>query len=238
MVGRIIKSPNQIASPKEIRFGVRAVSGHRAATWRAWVEESKNKKPEFYFVCREMKGQFKLSLHASGMWHVAFSEQFLNENFPSENKPSSRFLKTWHRKTENIGVTLAFRVIVPWFSHKVKVISTDEHIVWVAPAPEGQSVVFYIVLTTPETVVLDWSVKESMGTMLVGSVRAQSGETLLVVHALETPPIPVPPTGCATLVGGAKQSDLKSANLRAIAFADVGDGSFAFYDLPATVESA
>ena len=63
----------------ELRFAVRAVSGHRAATWKVWTLGGE--KNDVYVACRGLGGQLKASLHQSGQWHVSFTKQFFEAQF-------------------------------------------------------------------------------------------------------------------------------------------------------------
>jgi hypothetical protein len=96
-----------------IRFGVRALSGHRAATWRVWNPGAL--KNDVYLACRTLRGELKASLHQSGEWHISYSKRFYETGFTEESgKPPSRFTDIWPRPKDFApGMTLAFRVVVP-----------------------------------------------------------------------------------------------------------------------------
>jgi hypothetical protein len=97
-----------------IRFGVRALSGHRAATWKIWSPGAP--KNDVYLACRALNGELKASLHESGRWHVSYSKGFYKSGFEESSvKPPSRFTEIWPRPGDIApGMILAFRVIVPW----------------------------------------------------------------------------------------------------------------------------
>ena len=63
----LVKSP--------IRFAVGTPEGISSNSWRAWVQGM-----DIYVSCRDNFRQFKVSLHASGMWRVAFTEQAIKSS--------------------------------------------------------------------------------------------------------------------------------------------------------------
>jgi hypothetical protein len=67
---------------KSIRFGFQALSGHRAANWKVWTPVGH--KHDVYLACRALKGELKASLHQSGNWHIAFSNEFYEDGFADE----------------------------------------------------------------------------------------------------------------------------------------------------------
>jgi hypothetical protein len=221
---------------RAIRFGVRAVSGYRAATWKVWTEDGPDH--DVYLACRELKGELKASLHQSGKWHIAFSKKFYEEGFADQlNRPDSRFSDAWPRPTEiGPGVTLAFRVVVPWFSATVKGAEEEAGVVWIHPAPEGQAIEFAILLTSPTCVISGWPAKRSMNSQLVSSFPLSSGETVWVVYTTMTVQMPPPKRGQARFFKGAQPSALQSPGLRAILFGEEPDGSRVLYDVPIVAE--
>lgn len=219
-------------SEQTIRFGVRALSGHRAATWKVWTPGGP--KHEVYLACRALKGELKASLHQSGNWHVAFSKNFYEHGFANESsRPASRFTDMWPRPPEiAYGITLAFRVVVPWFSATVAAHEEEEDVIWVSPAPEGQAIEFAVLITSPNCVVTGWPAKRSMNSELVGSFTLPSGETVWVVYTTRPFQIPQQIRGTARFFKGVSPSALGSGGLRAIFFGDEPDGSRVMYDVP------
>ena len=218
---------------KTVRFGVRESSGRRAATWKIWTPGVA--KHDVYLTCRELKGEFKASLHQSGRWHISFSKMIHEEGFADKSsRPDSRFLDTWPRPTEiGPGVTLAFRVVVPWFSATVEAKEEETGVVWVAPAAEGHAIEFAILITSPTCVVSGWPAKRSMKSNLVGSFSIATGETVWVVYTTMPIQVPRPIRGTAHFLRGAGRSDLlDSRGLRAVSFGDEPDGSRVMYDVP------
>jgi hypothetical protein len=135
-------------SANAIRFGVRALSGQRAATWKCWAEEERS---EIYLACRELHGELKASFHESGKWHVGYTRKFLEDRFDNETRPATRFIEEWTTPGEiQAGYTLAFQICVPWSATTASVTPGHEDIVWVAAAPEGKAVEISIFISSPE----------------------------------------------------------------------------------------
>lgn len=217
---------------QSLRFGVRAVSGHRAATWKVWAADTL--KHDVYLACRSLGGELKASLHQSGTWHVSFSKGFYETGFAdAATRPASRFTDTWPRPNEIApGVTLAFRIVVPWFSTTVEGKDEVQEIVWVAPASEGYAIEFAVLITSPTCVVSGWPAKRSMNSQFVGSLALASGETVWVVHTTRPIEIPPPTRGTAQFFKGASPSSLKEPGLRGVSFGEEPDGSRVMYDVP------
>jgi len=195
-------------------------------------------KHDVYLACRALKGELKASLHQSGNWHIAFSKKSYKNGFADEsNRPDSRFTDVWPRPPEIApGITLAFRIVVPWFSATVDVAEEEANVILVPPALEGHAIEFAILITSPTCIVSDWPAKRSMGSKLVGSILLASGETVWVVYT--TMPIQIPPSmrGTARFFKGVDRSTLKSPGLRTIAFGEESDGSRVMYDVPVLAE--
>lgn len=220
---------------KSIRFGVRSALGHRAATWKLWTPGEP--KRDVYLGCRELKGELKASFHESGNWHIAFSPRFYEHRFEEDsNRPASRFTDRWSRPCDIAqGITLAFRIVVPWFSATVD----DEEgkdILWVPSAVEGYAIEFAILITSSGCTGTDWPGKNSMNSKFVGSISLFSGETIWVVYTTTPIRIPEQMQGKGRLFKGVDSSALESSGLRAIIFGDNPDGSRVMYDVPVTVQ--
>jgi hypothetical protein len=151
-------------SEQAVRFAVRAADGRKSATWKCWTPGAP--KHDVYLACRALKGELKVSLHQSGAWHIAFTPQTFAGGFAdASNRPDSRFMDSWPRPKEIApGVRLAFRVSIPWFSATILNTEPDSAVIWLPPAPEGQTVEVAVVITAPECQVLGWPGKDSMHT--------------------------------------------------------------------------
>jgi hypothetical protein len=215
-------------SKQSIRFGISDSSGKRAATWKCWTLTGKG-KDDVYLACRELGGALKASLHQTGAWHIAFSEEFFENGFA--DKPDGRFIDKWPRPKEIApGVTLAFRIITPYSAVNTPISSPNENITWIPAPPKNRAVEIAIIITSPHALVSSWPGKNSMNTKLVGSMPLDSGETVWVVHR----DIDIPNLG--TLHGtpryfkGRSKDDLAKGGLHVLVFGDEKDGSRVILD--------
>lgn len=217
----------------ELRFAVRAVSGHRAATWKVWTLGGE--KNDVYVACRGLGGQLKASLHQSGQWHVSFTKQFFEAQFIDlAVDPKKRFVETWPRPPEIApGVTLAHRIVVPWNSPTTPTTNEPDNVIWIPPAAESHATEIYIVFTGPHVEDSGWPGKNGSSTALVGSFPIISGETVWVVYkeiSFQYPTQEMKATG--KFFGDASKKSLKSQTLRAVLFGNEPDGSRVMYDVP------
>ncbi len=220
---------------RELRFGVRAISGRCAATWKVWNEGSKSN--DVYVACRALGGELKASLHQSGQWHISFTRTFFTTKFPgSPENPRTRFPDSWHRPKElSPGFTLAHRIVVPWYAATSRPRVEAEEVIWVPPAPADHANEFAVIFTSRECPEGEWPGSRSMKSGLVGSFQIPSGERVWVVWTVQ--PVKGPPsvTGVPSFFVGKGHNDLRSRNLRAVAFAHEPDGTRSMYDLPVQV---
>lgn len=220
---------------RSIRFGVRGIDGRQAATWKCWNSGSRN--ADVYLACRVLKGELKASLHQSGRWHVAFSPDFYESGFNDPaTRPASRFAQSWPRPPDIAqGITLAFRIVVPWFSATVVDEAVAPDVFWATSAPTGQAVEFDVLICRPETVTAGWPGKNTMGTSPVGCFTLPNEDIIWIVHRLTPIAIPSPLRGNATLFTGVEAHAPSASGLRAIVFGSEADGSRVMYDVPVTV---
>jgi hypothetical protein len=200
----------------------------RAATWICFTDTDRGKS-DIYLACRELGGSLKVSLHESGDWRIAYTQEFFKENlgaFP--DKCDNRVIMQWPRPPQIAkGVTLAFRIITPYSAVSTAFdISLSKPIIWIPVPPENRAVEIDIIITAPNILVSGWPDKKSMKTRLVGSMLLDIGDTVWIVHRVTDIP------GCGTLRGtprcfsGKSLDDLARAkNLRVLVFGDTKDGS-------------
>ncbi len=222
----------------ELRFGVRAVSGRRGATWKAWTDGGS--ASDFYVSCRALGGEMKASFHQSGQWHVSHTRDFHANQFDSSRpKPPTRFIDKWSRPADlSPGFTLALRVIVPWSAATSPAHNEPETITWVPPAPEGMAVEFAVVLTSPECPVAGWPCKTSMNSQLVGSFPLVSGERVWIIWTVQPFAPPGQPQATGHFLKGKGRHSLLGGNLRSVALAEHTDGSRVLYDIPVELGDA
>lgn len=214
---------------RAIRFAATDRSGKRAATWKCWTLTGKG-KGDVYLACRELGGALKASLHQSGNWHIAFSEEFFENGFA--DKPHDRFIDKWPRPSEIApGVTLAFRIITPYSAVSTAYdVSSLKNITSIPAPPKNRAVEIAVIITAPHTLISHWPGRNSMDTQLVGSMPLDSGETVWVVHR----DIDIPNLG--TLHGtpryfkGRNKDDLAKVGLRVLVSGDEKDGSRVIID--------
>lgn len=223
-------------SEHAIRFGVRSADGHISATWKCWTPGTP--KHDVYLACRALKGELKASLHQSGNWHIAFTPQMFTDGFAdSSDRPGTRFMDSWPRPKEIAsGLTLAFRVWIPWFSATMLDTEPDSAVIWIPPAPKEHTVEVAILISAPGCQMLGWPGKDSMHTMLVGSFALESGENVWLVH--QTTPFNVSASiaGTARFFKGFDREVLNHPELRVVMFGDMPDGSRVMVEGPITTQ--
>jgi len=217
-------------STKAIRFGIWDGKDRRAATWKLWTESGHS---DVYLACRELGGELKASLHQSGYWHIAYSQQGFKRHvegaIPSQK---SRFTDKWPRpKAIAEGVTLAFRIVTPYSSVTSMIRQRDYGIVWIPNAPSAKATEIDIIITSSAIHVSSWPGRNSTGTLFVGSFALDNGETVWAVYrVVEMPDLSSMNKGSGGFYKGRTRVDLESDNLRALAFGLEPDGSRTIYD--------
>jgi len=215
---------------KAIRFGVWNGKDRRAATWKLWTQSGHS---DAYLACRELGGVLKASLHQSGYWHIAYSQQGFKRHvegaIPSQK---NRFTDKWPRpKAIAEGVTLAFRIITPYTSVTSMIRQRDDDIVWIPNAPSPKATEIDITITSLAIHVSSWPGRNSMGTSFIGSFALDNGETVWVVsRTVKMPDLSSMNKGTGGFYKGRSRADLERGNLRALAFGHEPDGSRTIYD--------
>jgi hypothetical protein len=213
---------------QSIRFVVTDGVKRRAATWKCWTLKGK-RKSDVYLACRELGGELKASLHQSGDWHIAYTQEFFEENlniFP--DKYANRFIIQWPRPPQIAeGMTLAFRIITPCLAVSTAPdIPLPKNIISIPIPPDNRAVEIAVIITKPNTFVSSWPGRNSMSTQLVGSMLLENGETVWVVHRVTNIPNLGTLQGTGKYFSGKSEDDLANAkNLRALVFGDTEDGS-------------
>ena len=133
------------------RFAVGAADGPRSAVWRLWTGKGTS---DVYIAARAHGGDAKVSLHESGDWRFAFTEDFYERRASTEAE--ERAIERWNRPPSIEGITPAFMVVVPSgeigvprhpLTEKAK--KYTRNVTWVTPAPEGFATHFIVVYTDP-----------------------------------------------------------------------------------------
>lgn len=76
------------ASP--VRFAVGTPHSRSSNSWRLWVNGD-----DIYVACRDNFREFKVSLHASGIWRLGFTEQFVKASPEMLAPGQDRAWKKW-----------------------------------------------------------------------------------------------------------------------------------------------
>jgi hypothetical protein len=96
----LVKSP--------LRFAVGTPEGVSSNSWRAWVQGM-----ETYVSCRDNFREFKVSLHSSGVWRVAFTEEAFKKNSHLHSLDGDRVL---HRHkpdlTDKTKAVIGFQIVI------------------------------------------------------------------------------------------------------------------------------
>jgi hypothetical protein len=232
-------------SEQALRFGVHDGSGHRATTWKLWTKTGAGKS-EVYLACRELHGTLKTSLHESGQWHTAYSQQTFEEVVKgADPKFKDRFIEKWPRPSDFAsGHTLAFRIVTPWSEVTTPIEPVEEDrfkgVTWLPNAPELMATEIDIVITKPTTSVDGWPGKNLMGTFSIGSLLLENGEIVWAVYwFVDMPDSAGSPKGEVRFFEGRSEEDLKDAKegeLRALAFGTEPDGSRVIYDFAVRID--
>lgn len=134
----------------KLRFGVGNPMGERASVWV--IEAGRNTR-DVYLGNRDMMSFQKISLHQSGVWRFAWTEEkaplFLSAG-------ENRLIDSWSRPPElGAGWTLALRIWVP--EEDVATVAKVQGkakslkaINWVPRPPPSTAIVFQVVIARPD----------------------------------------------------------------------------------------
>lgn len=183
-------------------------------------------KSDVYVTGRSLGSRLKVSLHESGNWHLAYDQQFLQDQTDSESKlRADRFIDKWQRPPEiSPGVTLAYRVAIP--SGTVSIPQSqprDQKIVWLTEPPQGKSVWIGVFIARA-----DW--QPSPPAESLGSFPLDDGTRVWCLHRVnETPGPPDEPLrGSMAPFRAGEGVDIKNASdLRAVLFGSDDLGRYA-----------
>ena len=137
---------------------------------------------EIYLLERSVGQVFKVSLHKSGNWHIAFTLEFINKKgIPKEN----RYFERWKAPFNNIGngVTLAFKIRIPESElRKIPIDTNENKIEWLKAPEKGHYIEIDIIhtknkVTFPE----DWPTKDLMNTSLLKEIKLLNNDSLWIL---------------------------------------------------------
>ena len=217
---------------RSLRFGVRSENDLSSATWT--VATPKNVKSDVYLFCRPLMGTLKASMHESGRWHVAFSQEAYEEEADAAGAIlENRFIEKWPRPSKMAkGCTLAFRIVVPHWAVTSDIHDKDQaKVVWIPNASRTKATEIDIILTHGGAASSGWPGKRGMGTSLVGDLPLNNGETLWIVYReVGMPDIPESINISPHYFKGQSKSDIRPGS-KMLTFGDQPDGCRVIFDL-------
>ncbi|MCJ7655077.1 MAG: hypothetical protein MUO97_07245 [Dehalococcoidia bacterium] len=218
---------------QSISFAITDGIGRRAATWKCWAHTGK-KKSDIYLACRELGGYLKISLHQSGDWRIAYTQEFFKENLSTfPDKRDNRVIMQWPRPPQIAeGITLAFRIITPYSAVSTALdIPLPKHIISIPVPPDNRAVEIAAIITAPYTLVSNWPGRNSMDTQLIGLMVLDSGETVWIVHRVTDIPDLGTLQAMPRFFNGKDEDDLARAQSpRVLVFGNEKDGSRVIID--------
>lgn len=166
-----------------MRFVVVDTGGRACPPWRVWVNSGQS---DVYFAHRELAGEMKGSLHASGSWQYGLTEQRAKTGKPIPGwTGDSRHMKVWKRPPELFpGLTRAVSIFVPTSELQVLPETTDRsRCIEIPAAPAGQGVEVTLFFAKPLAHVGGrWPGEHDANTKLLAEWDLPSGEHFFVVH--------------------------------------------------------
>lgn len=161
---------------KTLRFAVGSPEEYRSAIWRLWVQGN-----DVYLAARFLTGLMKLSLHQSGIWRLAWTEQSGVRAKGSTDRVQTR----WQRPPEfRPGWTQGPAVIIPNsgiqkpFRH-----SSDEdttRVVW-SPTPKpGHELRFTVLFANSKAPADSWQTVLRVGDAYLGKLNLKNGDKVVL----------------------------------------------------------
>jgi hypothetical protein len=159
-----------------LRFAAGSPTALQSSVWRLWVHGD-----DVYLASRVLAKWIKVSLHASGIWRTAWTQQM------QRPRTGDRVVQRWQRPTEfRPGWVQGPSVAVPWtptpdpLNSPVGLDLAD--VVWLpGPAPFS-TVAFTVQITAPAVSAETWqAIGNSGGDRLVGTLPMKSRETVGVI---------------------------------------------------------
>jgi hypothetical protein len=119
-------------SPARLSIGTPA--GPSTNSWKVWIRGE-----DAYVACRDNFREIKVSLHASGIWRLGFTEQFAQSNRDVVPPDKDRAWKKWRPTLDDKHrMVIAFQIVCPvaslYLSPKDRA-KWPTNIVFVEPAP-------------------------------------------------------------------------------------------------------
>lgn len=169
-----------------LRFAVGSPDNIKSCVWRMWVTGD-----DVYLGARNSLKAFKVSLHRSNTWRVAFVEE-LKRDQPE----TDRVIIKWQRPEEFApGWTPSIGILIssidakrPFKKNRIK----DSRIQWFSSPTTGNKYIFKVLFSKPGTSDNDYKKITISGDRLVGKLKKKSGEIVwLVVREDDLTPIEI-----------------------------------------------
>ena len=169
------------------RFGVCNKAGRQSSVFRVWRGKHTS---DIYVAGRSVAGDLKASLHQSGSWQIALTNQYFHRQDAKQFLENSRHFSRWVRPAETMpGITRAFTIYFP--TDELGVTPSQPHtkvIHWLEAANEGSAVAAELMLT-PHAPQTSWRSEDGAELPVIDQILLPNGETLCLVHHI----VPVDP---------------------------------------------
>jgi len=161
--------------PSTLRFAVGSPESIQSWVWRMWVH-----RDDVYLGARNALTSFKVSLHQSDIWRIAF----VNE-LERGDEETDRVIFKWERPEEfTPGWTPSIGILISSIEAKrplEKVKVEDPRIHWFSPSAEGRKLVFKVLFSKPGYSQNDLQRVTIPGDRLVGRLPKRNGEIVWLV---------------------------------------------------------
>lgn len=131
------------AESNTLRFAVGTPQNPQSWIWRMWVQGD-----EVYLGARDTLTAFKVSLHKSNIWRIAFVAEL-----EREDKDSNRVIIKWNRPEEFApGWTTSIGILVSCVQAQRPFTQTtvdDNRVKWFPPPKEGKKLIFKVLFSQP-----------------------------------------------------------------------------------------
>ena len=121
------------------RFAIATPAGPSTNSWRTWVRGS-----NAYVACRDNFQGFKVSLHASAIWRLGFSDRFAQTRPDIIPRGQDRVLKKWRPDPDlSKGAVIAFQIMAldeALYLNRDQRATWHSNIIFVEPPVETSSV--------------------------------------------------------------------------------------------------
>jgi hypothetical protein len=171
-------------SESVIRIIVGTPDALYSSVWRYWKHHN-----DFYISQHGGRHLYKLSLHASGVWRLAF----LDSGQPAmsiSNDPDPRIIARWKQPTQLYpGWTFCFVVTVPMVKIRERFdvdslgFSLNSKVRWLEPLPIGHK--YTIVLLLAETSEFSPQQVMAQGDEVIGSIELENGRVFWLIARRE-----------------------------------------------------